>query len=561
MEVDDEGELSESDFPISDDEEVDWESDEDETLPETDLESSDESDDDGDNDTWRSWRTEDSDLPKHPFTVQNPGVHFPQQPDREIDAFQSFLTDDLLHEFVTATNAFATIKLHGKTFTNYSIWYNWQDVTVTEMKAYLGVILNMAINEKPDVKTYFSRSWIEFCPFFSDVFSRRRFLQIHWMLHLKAPQPSTVAVTRGSKVRNFITYLQEKCLDLYTPQQNIAVDESTVGYKGRILFKTYNPQKPTKWGIRIYVLSECDTGYICSFQPYFGKPTTDSLPWPDQPFTTRIVLHLVDQVAAKAQGSGYHVYTDRFYTSMPLARKLQDHQMHLTGTVQKNRKGLPKDLKRLRLKNHEKKVFRHPDNLMTLCWKNKRLIFMLSTWHNCESKTSVRRVRGGREEEVEKPIVISDYTEHMGAVDRADHYCASYAFTRKTLRWWRKIFFWLLEVCVVNSFILYKKATGLQGLRQLAYRKNLILQLVGTTRNSNSKKRGRPSLADDHERLRKVPHFIANAGGGRNKICMVCSTRQQRKTTVYYCETCSRKPGLHPGKCFKDYHTKQTYKQ
>jgi len=170
MQVDDEGESSESDFPISDDEEVDWDSDEDETLPETDLESSDESDDegddDGDNDTWRSWRTGDSDLPKHPFTVQNPGVHFPQQPDREIDAFQSFLTDDLLHEFVTATNAFATIKLHGKTFTNYSIWYNWQDVTVTEMKAYLGVILNMAINEKPDVKTYFSRSWIEFCPFF-----------------------------------------------------------------------------------------------------------------------------------------------------------------------------------------------------------------------------------------------------------------------------------------------------------------------------------------------------------------------------------------------------------
>ena len=37
----------------------------------------------------------------------------------------------------------------------------------------------------------------------------------------------------------------------------------------------------------------------------------------------------------------------------------------------------------------------------------------------------MRKVRGGREEEVEKPIVISDYTEHMGAVDSADHYCVS----------------------------------------------------------------------------------------------------------------------------------------
>ena len=50
---------------------------------------------------------------------------------------------------------------------------------------------------------------------------------------------------------------------------------------------------------------------------------------------------------------------------------------------------------------------------------------MLSSWHICESETCVRRVRVGREEEVEKPIVISDYMEHMGAVDRADHYCAS----------------------------------------------------------------------------------------------------------------------------------------
>ena len=57
-----------------------------------------------------------------------------------------------------------------------------------------------------------------------------------------------------------------------------------------------------------------------------------------------------------------------------------------------------------------------------------------------------------------------------------------------------------VEVCVVNSFILYKKVTE-QGLRHLAYRKNLILQVVGTTRNSNAKKQGRPSSADDHERL------------------------------------------------------------
>ena len=51
---------------------------------------------------------------------------------------------------------------------------------------------------------------------------------------------------------------------------------------------------------------------------------------------SRIVLYLVDQVLAHAQGTGFHLYTDWYYTGMPLAEKLHERQIHLTGTVQKN---------------------------------------------------------------------------------------------------------------------------------------------------------------------------------------------------------------------------------
>ena len=70
------------------------------------------------------------------------------------------------------------------------------------------------------------------------------------------------------------------------------------------------------------------------------------------------------------------------------------------------------------------------------------------------------------------------YGAHISAEDRADHYCASYSFTRKTLRWCRKIFFWLLEVYMVHFFILYKKVTELQRLRHLAYRKTPSCHLL-----------------------------------------------------------------------------------
>ena len=70
----------------------------------------------------------------------------------------------------------------------------------------------------------------------------------------------------------------------------------------------------------------------------------------------------------------------------------------------------------------------------------------------------------------------------MGGVDKADHYCRSYAFLRKTVKWWRKMFFWLFEVAIVNSFILYnvqRKEKGLRIVTHKKYRKNLVIQLVG----------------------------------------------------------------------------------
>ena len=203
-------------------------------------------------------------------------------------------------EIATATNAYATIRLGRRDFCNNSVWYKWKDVCLSEMKACLGVVLKMAWVEKPDVKSYFSREWIEYYPFFLDLFSHRRFLMIHWIMHVESPQPTVGPSTRRSKISNVVKYVLQKCLENFTPWQNVAVDENPVGFRGRIAFKTYNLQKPTKWGLRIYVLSDCDSGYISFFEPYLGKPATDNLQFPALPFPTRIVLLLVNQVLNKA---------------------------------------------------------------------------------------------------------------------------------------------------------------------------------------------------------------------------------------------------------------------
>lgn len=524
-------------------------------------------------DSWRQWHANDVSFEEHAFTVQNPGYQSQfarPRPSTELHYFQLFFTDSLLEVITAETNRYAAEKI-GKEMPlrKHSLWNSWHNVSLDEMKAFLGIILNMALHEKPNIKSYFSEEWSEKQPFFKDVFSRTRFLQIFWALHVSPPSvPANRGIqSRGQKVRNVVEYIDNKCRENYVPGQKIAIDESTIGFKGRVVFKMYNPQKPTKWGLRVYVLADCATGYVSVLLPYYGTATTQQLIRPELPFTSRIVLQLCSTLLETTNGSGYHLYTDRFYTGYDLAQELLSLKIHTTGTVMSNRRGLPADIakqKKMKIQKHEVVAFRK-NKTMVLVWKDKRPVHMLSTLHNPSTDLVTRKVAKGEVEEFQKPRAIIDYTQHMGAVDRADHYCASYSFTRKSLKWWRKMFFWLLEVSVVNSFILCNIQRGKENMKpvsHLKYRKELLLQLVGNVRNQ-SLKRGRPSSSDQEERLRKIPHFIASNPKSNSKDCSVCSDRKiqgGRRETVYFCDTCSRKPGLHPGDCFKKYHTMKKYK-
>ena len=107
----------------------------------------------------------------------------------------------------------------------------------------------------------------------------------------------------------------------------------------------------------------------------------------------------------KTSGIGYHVYPDRYYTSVLLAKELFQRQVYLIGTIQKNRVGLPREVKQLKLRNLQRKAYRHSDDLMALGWKDKRLVLMLSSWHNADTTLHHRWVKG-KEEEIKNPVSL-----------------------------------------------------------------------------------------------------------------------------------------------------------
>jgi len=121
--------------------------------------------------------------------------------------------------------------------------------------------------------------------------------------------------------------------------------------KEKFLSSLTTQKKPTKWGIRVYVLTDSATSYVCTFIPYHGKITTESLIKPDLPFTSRIVLQLFHNIRQTWPDiSGYHIFADRFYTSPTLASELSKVRCHLTGTIMNNRKDVPAVMKKPKLK-------------------------------------------------------------------------------------------------------------------------------------------------------------------------------------------------------------------
>ena len=73
------------------------------------------------------------------------------------------------------------------------------------------------------------------------------------------------------KVEEFLAAFKERCKVLYHPTQKLAVDERMVKSKHRSGIRQYMKDKPTKWGVKLWVLADCDNGYTIDFNVYIGK--------------------------------------------------------------------------------------------------------------------------------------------------------------------------------------------------------------------------------------------------------------------------------------------------
>ncbi|KAL1475887.1 hypothetical protein MTO96_036959, partial [Rhipicephalus appendiculatus] len=174
------------------------------------------------------------------------------------DEFSLYFDEEVWKMILEETNLYALQEMTP----------NWQALTVSELKAYIGMLILMSIHNLPQVYLYWSSDKFFNVQEISNVMSFRRFQQITRCLHLNdntnIPDKTSPKFDRCYRVRPLMEILNANFQKEYKPSSHVAVDESMILFKGRSVMKQYMPLKPKiKRGYKVWSIADSETGYLC----------------------------------------------------------------------------------------------------------------------------------------------------------------------------------------------------------------------------------------------------------------------------------------------------------
>ena len=206
-------------------------------------------------------------IPTIPSFSGSPGCTQDMTDKSPVEFFQLLLPDDLLQVVVDQTNLFARQYIDTTELSRFSKVREWEKRphNLAELKKFLTIIIVMGFVELPQIEDAWSTKWPFATTTFSTILKRDRFSLILRFLHLS---DSSLYIPKGQpgydplyKLRPFMDPLLDNIKAACNLGREIAIDESMIGFKGRLHFIQYMPDKPTKWGMKAFVLANSRTGY------------------------------------------------------------------------------------------------------------------------------------------------------------------------------------------------------------------------------------------------------------------------------------------------------------
>jgi hypothetical protein len=424
----------------------------------------------------------------------------------------------MIEEIATQTNLYQSqdiTRLSSKTA-------SWYPTNKEKLYCFLAITLLMGINPKPKISDYWSTDELLYMLIFPKIFTRNRYKYILRYLHFNNNSEANNTMNKLKKLGNIINLLKKRFKDPTTPSQELCIDESLTLWKGKLSFKQFIPSKRNRFEIKFFMLCECKTGYILNFIIYTGLGTEISIV-PELGISGSVVQTLMKDYLKKS----HILYVDNWYSSPALFDHLFKNDTGACGTVRKNKKGMP--LLSEKLKRGELS-YRYKNKMLALKWVDKKEVYILSTVHSPEMITLEQN--NNQTNKIKSiPKCISDYNLNVGTVDKVDMQLSFFECPRKSLKWYKKIFFHLLELSLYNAYVLYKSKYNIKI--QLLDFKLKIIREIFERFGSQIKNQYKYYSPNALLRLtgRHFPVKISQTKKTLNprKNCVVCSKSKKKK--------------------------------
>lgn len=365
--------------------------------------------------------------------------------------FKYFVDDDVIQHLVEQTKLYAVQKDVNTSF----------KVSELEMRMYLGINILSGVIKMPSYRMYWARA-TRF-PAIADNMSRNVFEKIKSNLHLndnsRMLPRSDPDYDKLFKIRPFLEKIKSNFQKIPSEEHN-SVDEVLIPCKSRNSLVQYIKSKPHKWGIKMF--ARCSSaGFMNNFEVYTGKAATGTTS--NLGISGDVVLRLCEDLPSHRN---YKIYTDNWFTSYKLTCALKNKGILTVGAVRQNR--LPnctfEDDKNLKKKGRGSFDFRTEitNNVFAVKWFDNKAVHLTSSFVGLDPVNNVQRwsAQHMRYIEVPRPQIVADYNKYMGGVDLNDMLVALYRMNLGTKKYYMRIFFHIIDVCIVNAWLLYRKSVG-----------------------------------------------------------------------------------------------------
>ncbi len=278
----------------------------------------------------RKWRLSGFDPKDLVFSDRMSGLRkeFEIGGNKPSDYFRAFFDNELMQKIVEETNNYQQQNV-APNVEKTAAWYH---TNVEELYIFFATTILMGLNQKNYIKDYWSTDKLITTPIFGELFTRNRYLSIMRYLHFA--DNNTEEEGKLRKIQPIIENLRKKFEKAVIPWENLCVDESLMLWKGRLSFKQYIPSKRHRFGVKLFMLCDCDTKFVLNFIVYTGAETElDNHPEVGIPGS--VVLTLLKNYLKK----NHTLFIDNWFSSPTLFERLLEERTKACGTVRKNRNG------------------------------------------------------------------------------------------------------------------------------------------------------------------------------------------------------------------------------